>query len=303
MFDFDQYQQDSIDSKSNPLDRRLLVGFEQVGVEIEVFALPGFETNPKRYLLSLRSTALAVKRNPNSLLGFLGSMTFKRKLSQAFDCTSWKSLQFKSTAFNDTFSGIPGWLALWFWRQQDKLGNEIAGQIIDVLIESKLDDLASDSFQIIRTPEQRVQNFTTTWQQYRDNTKAGFKKLRTFFQQKYTHYYLQYPNNSFIRQNITSLIKRDVNGVLKEICATIVYRLTNLYPIQIYEVLKLDDDTVDELKLRDWYSTELLEAIDNIQEALFKALLDDSGVDPIIQVSLIIDQIGYASSMDWRKEK
>jgi hypothetical protein len=133
-FDYNQYQQDAIDSKENPLPKKLLPGFDRVGIDIEVFALPGLETDHKRYILSQRSLTSVVKKSHTSTANFFSSDEFKSVFGNSFT-----PLEFYVKKCNSSILGIPLEVAIIYWTRQAYKGNKAAQDIIDTLIGIKLD--------------------------------------------------------------------------------------------------------------------------------------------------------------------
>lgn len=299
-FDYAQYLADAEASKVSPLERRLLPGFSDVGIEIEVFALPGFDTDPERYLLSMRSTALAVKRNPRSLFSFLDSMKGKALIQERCGGSVFKKENFQSTAFNDSFVGIPGEIATAYWYSQAMNANKLAEDILWVLIKNKLADLASDAFEVIRTPQQRAENFKNSWEIVRGNTRNGYKTIKGiltgYFREEF---FTKFPHGQ-VRQNSNQYVKSCTDALLTDICCEIVRSLSGQRPTDIYNELKLAGEDPNREELRDWYSQELLEAIEGVQDKLIKMFQQNPKIIADFDAESVIPGLASEYGMiDW----
>lgn len=269
-FDYEQYKKDSEESKLNPLARYLLPGFSQFGIEIEVFILPGFENNPKRYILSLSGVSRAVKRQEISILRFLNSRAFKRKHSKGFE-----SYTFYVEGSNKPISGIPGYVAVAYWHQQDRDGNELAESIVDVLLSTQVDDLVSMAVGTVRTVDEQIQNLVNTWEFYRESCRTGhstIKKLLVCYEQIVN-------KRSGDKKQFNDAVKV-ADERLELYHCHVVELLTGLKPTHIYETLvKEGVKKCDRERLRDWYSKELLVAIDKYQKHVLSRIQKDASLD------------------------
>lgn len=156
-FDYKQYRQDAEYSKTNPLPRRLLPEFEAVGIEIEVFALPGFEKNPDRFILSQSNTAKAVGTTNNYIINFLASPKVKPRWAKGF-----RLLDFKVDGSKKPVKGVPSKISLKYWKKEEKRGNELAEAILEILEETSLKESVAIAFGVDRAFDQRAYDRIST---------------------------------------------------------------------------------------------------------------------------------------------
>ncbi|NEO59129.1 MAG: hypothetical protein F6J98_01510 [Moorea sp. SIO4G2] len=152
-FDYDQYRRDSEESYRNPLHVQCLSEFEAIGKRIEIYALPGLDRNPNRYLLSLNNSATVIEKKGSATLSFLKSKKVKPLWAKDFVL-----LEFKTHNVIIPIKGVPKDVAREFWRKEDKKGNKEAELIIDILTDTSLDESVAIAFGIDRTFEERKAN-------------------------------------------------------------------------------------------------------------------------------------------------
>ncbi|NEO43282.1 MAG: hypothetical protein F6K53_20170 [Moorea sp. SIO4A1] len=88
-FDYDQYRRD-YESYRNPLQRAYLPEFEAVGTLVEVFALPGLEKDPGRYIFSQTNAAECVGKKGWRIPEFLESRKVKPLWAKGFEFPTFR---------------------------------------------------------------------------------------------------------------------------------------------------------------------------------------------------------------------
>lgn len=144
-FNYETYRRDSEQSRIKPLPRRLIVGDR-----VEVFALPGYEKIPGRYVLSQTSVTGAVGKRNFSIIRFLDSKAFKSFWGAGFELFT-----FDVEGSNKPVGGVIPAIAPQYWLKETALGNTQAQAIVSALMQAKLEDLCDDAFGVDRGAEQR----------------------------------------------------------------------------------------------------------------------------------------------------
>ncbi|NEO43281.1 MAG: hypothetical protein F6K53_20175 [Moorea sp. SIO4A1] len=154
-FDYDQYRRDSEESYRNPLKVAYLPEFKAVGIDVKVYALPGLDKNPKRYVFSQTNGAKAVKKGNDYIINFLRSTNVKPSWALGFQLIKFR-VQGKSKT--ETIKGVPSDIITEFWIKEAGKGNLAALDLVRVLVKTSIDESVAIAFGINRTFEERKAN-------------------------------------------------------------------------------------------------------------------------------------------------
>lgn len=141
-FSYEQYKQWADDSKQAPLPRR---NIDLGGKLVEVFALPGYEKHPGRYIYSATSTAIAAEKDESSFRRFMRS-----KSPFALPYKDFDLRRFFIEESDLPISGCLSQMAFGYWLHQATKGNLVAAKLIVPLGSTSLDLLADTQFGIDR---------------------------------------------------------------------------------------------------------------------------------------------------------